>query len=169
MSVHSFFEGVALGVQNDAHAFWQILIAVLFHEILCCVSYGVQLAKHNASRKYAWTSSVFLSATIPAGMVLATTIDGIESEMWQQMGRYWLEGLAAGTFVHVALVELLPMELHSDEEGGGHGHSHNVIADTTSPHPKFANSHWVSLVKSIFVAFGIAIFVFIKSLIGEHH
>lgn len=74
MSVHSFFEGIALGVQNDSNAFWQILIAVLFHEILCCVSYGVQLAKHNASRKYAWTSSIFLSATIPAGMVLATMV-----------------------------------------------------------------------------------------------
>lgn len=74
MSVHSFFEGVALGVQNDSNAFWQILIAVLFHEVLCCVSYGVQLAKHNASRKYAWTSSIFLSATIPAGMILATTV-----------------------------------------------------------------------------------------------
>ncbi|CAI2346122.1 unnamed protein product [Caenorhabditis sp. 36 PRJEB53466] len=161
---------VALGVQNDTNAFWQILIAVLFHEVLCCVSYGVQLAKHNASRKYAWTSSIFLSATIPAGMVLATMIDGIENDMWQRMGRYWLEGLAAGTFVHVALVELLPMELHSDEDGeGGHGHSHNVIADTSSSHPKSGHSHWNSFFKSLFVAAGIALFVFIKSLIGDHH
>ncbi|ULU06825.1 hypothetical protein L5515_014669 [Caenorhabditis briggsae] len=170
MSVHSFFEGVALGVQNDTNAFWQILIAVLFHEVLCCVSYGVQLAKHNASRKYAWTSSIFLSATIPAGMVLATMIDGIENDMWQRIGRYWLEGLAAGTFVHVALVELLPMELHSDEDGdGGHGHSHNVIANTSHAHSKSSSSQWLSLVKSLFVAAGIGIFVIIKSMIGEHH
>ncbi|CAI5442203.1 unnamed protein product [Caenorhabditis angaria] len=176
MSVHSFFEGVALGVQNDKHAFYQILIAVLFHEVLCCVSYGIQLAKHNASRNYAWISSIFLSATIPIGMVLATTIDGIENETWQRLGRYWLEGLAAGTFVHVALVELLPMELHSDEDGG-HGHSHNLIADSTSSshshnHSSSSSSHsskWSSLIKSLFVTGGILLFVFFKALIGTHH
>ncbi|CAB3404272.1 unnamed protein product [Caenorhabditis bovis] len=166
MSVHSFFEGVALGVQNDASAFYQIIFAIMFHEVLCCVSFGIQLAKHNASRVYAWTSSIFLSATIPLGMILATTIDGVGNEAWQKIGRYWLEGLAAGTFVHVSLVELLPMELHSED--GGHGHSHSVIADSSTPSSQ-SHVKWNSLIKSLFVAAGVGTFVTIKAIMGGGH
>ncbi|CAD6192177.1 unnamed protein product [Caenorhabditis auriculariae] len=154
MSVHSFFEGIALGVQKESNSFTQILFAILFHEILCCISYGVQLAKQNATKLYAWTSTLFLCSTIPVGMLLAVLVDGLSEEKWQRMARYWLEGLAAGTFVHVALVELLPMELHSED---GHGHSHSILPedDHHNGHSHSKGSQWRNLWKSVFVALGI--------------
>ncbi|KAK6023759.1 hypothetical protein OSTOST_10444, partial [Ostertagia ostertagi] len=40
LSIHSFFEGIALGVQHDKDDFMNVLIAVMFHEVCDFHSYS---------------------------------------------------------------------------------------------------------------------------------
>jgi hypothetical protein len=53
LSVHSVLEGVAIGLQQTAQTYWQLIIAVMLHEVLCALAYGFALVQHsNAAGGY---------------------------------------------------------------------------------------------------------------------
>ena len=53
LSVHSVLEGVAIGLQQSAQAYWQLVIAVMLHEVLCALAYGFALVQQsNAAGDY---------------------------------------------------------------------------------------------------------------------
>lgn len=89
------------------------------------------MAQQKTPVKSAFLTTIILSATIPMGMLFAFMViipcltitktfqvnhaDSADSMVL----RFILEGLAAGTFVYVACVEMLSAELQHS-----HGHSH---------------------------------------------
>ncbi|XGW08633.1 hypothetical protein V3C99_011172 [Haemonchus contortus] len=160
LSTHSFFEGIALGVQHDKEDFMNILIAVMFHEVLCCVAYGVSMAQQHTPVRAALPTVLILSASIPSGMITALLVDQINSN--SLMLRFVLEGLAGGVFVYVACVEMLSVELgHSQGHShtGGHGHINGH-----GPQP----SPYQGLVKAAAVVSGVLLFLGLKIARGRH-
>ncbi|WKX93349.1 hypothetical protein Q1695_010976 [Nippostrongylus brasiliensis] len=164
LSTHSLFEGVALGVQHDKDDFVNVLIAVMFHEVLCCVAYGVSMAQQHTPVRAALPTVLILSASIPAGMIIATLVDHINSD--SVMIRFVLEGLAAGTFVYVACVEMLSAELgHSHNHGGGDDHGDHARQEDNRSHP----SPFQGLMKASAVVFGVFLFWILKFARAGHH
>ncbi|KAK6059325.1 metal cation transporter, ZIP family [Cooperia oncophora] len=161
LSTHSFFEGIALGVQHDKNDFMNILVAVMFHEVLCCVAYGVSMAQQHTPVRSALPTVIILSASIPLGMIIAVLVDQVNSN--SLMLRFVLEGLAAGTFVYVACVEMLSVEL-----GHSHGHSHNGNHGQPNAHGHHA-SPFQGLMKAGAVVFGVLLFCGLRFARGGHH
>jgi len=94
------------------------MVAVLLHEVLCSFAFGVSLCQQRARPFVAFASITFLSACIPVGMCSALLISLVEP-LTAIVLRFTLEGLAAGTFVYVACVEMLSAELHRGHGRGG--------------------------------------------------
>lgn len=166
LSTHSLFEGVALGVQHEREDFMNVLIAVMFHEVLCCVAYGVSMAQQHTPVRAALPTVLILSASIPTGMIIAVLVDHINSD--SLMLRFILEGLAAGTFVYVSCVEMLSAEL-------GHSHGHNHSGDHGREHDERHIDHakppspFQGLMKATAVVFGVFLFWSLKFARASHH
>ncbi|KAK6732369.1 hypothetical protein RB195_016635 [Necator americanus] len=160
LSTHSLFEGVALGVQGDRDSFMNVLIAVMFHEVLCCIAYGVSMAQQYTPVRAALPTVLILSGSIPTGMFLASLVDHFDSD--SIMFRFVLEGLAAGTFVYVACVEMLSAELR---------HSHHHHSDGNEHHEDRAQppSTYQGLMKATAVVFGVFLFWSLQIARGGHH
>ncbi|GMR37220.1 hypothetical protein PMAYCL1PPCAC_07415 [Pristionchus mayeri] len=127
LSVHSLFEGLALGLQGEGADFYSMMFAIMLHEILCCLAYGVSLAQQRAPMGAAVVSVLVLSACIPAGMLVALVVSMVEGSS-AVLIRFVLEALAAGTFVYVACVEMLAMELQQLQGRNGVAASFAVAA-----------------------------------------
>ncbi|CAI4224754.1 unnamed protein product [Auanema sp. JU1783] len=162
LSIHSVFEGVALGVQNERADFFNVLVAIMFHEVLCCFAYGVSMAQQRTPIRSAFLTSIILSATIPVGMLIALMVDHAENTN-SVIIRFILEGLAAGTFIYVACVEMLSMELHN------HSHSsHRSEIESGHSHSNHGR-RCASLGKATAVCFGVVIFWVLQVFVGRHH
>lgn len=97
----------------------------MLHEILCAFSFGVNLSSKNVSAKMAIVFSIVLSASIPFGMLIMFSVDillllnnfisfnfqvgGLEETLALVL-KFILEGLSAGIFLHVAILEMLAQE-----------------------------------------------------------
>lgn len=114
-SLHSVFEGIALGLQTDISKAVHIFIAIIIHECLVALALGV-----NSTRlRYTFTSylkfAVIYSAAIPLGLLIGVIIEHspvINNEICSGV----LQGIAAGIFLHVVFQDILPSEFSNRQD-----------------------------------------------------
>lgn len=114
LSLHSIFEGIAIGLQSAQTEVLQIAIAILIHKSIIAVSLSLLLMQSNVKVKWFVLSIVMFALMSPIGIsigigVMQTQASG--SSLVQAV----LEGLAAGTFVYITFLEILPHELNSNK------------------------------------------------------
>lgn len=114
LSLHSIFEGIAIGLQSAQTEVLQIAIAILIHKSIIAVSLSLLLMQSNVKIKWFVLSIVMFALMSPIGIsigigVMQTQASG--SSLVQAV----LEGLAAGTFVYITFLEILPHELNSNK------------------------------------------------------
>ncbi|KAK2156241.1 hypothetical protein LSH36_218g04010 [Paralvinella palmiformis] len=112
LSVHSFFEGIALGLQDEFYKTVTLFVGIVLHEILVSFAMGLSLAKQNLQLLTAMKICIFYSATIPAGMAIGMAFHGFQS-LPAQLTSAIIQGIAAGTFVYVTFLEILPAEINT--------------------------------------------------------
>jgi len=118
LSIHSIFEGIALGAQKEFVDFMKFLFSVMIHEVLCSFAYGVSLSKQKIPLKKAFGSILFLSFSLPLGLVIMAGIGTFEA-LTALIIKFILEGLAAGIFIYVAAIEMLATEIPHEPEKAG--------------------------------------------------
>ncbi|KAE9551713.1 hypothetical protein FO519_005077 [Halicephalobus sp. NKZ332] len=118
LSIHSVFEGIALGAQKEFVDFMKFLFSVMIHEVLCSFAYGVSLSKQKIPLKKAFGSILFLSFSLPLGLVVMAGIGTFEA-LTALITKFVLEGLAAGIFIYVAAIEMLATEIPHEPEKAG--------------------------------------------------
>lgn len=111
LSMHSVFEGVAIGLQPDGVSLAQVLGAVSIHKCILAFTLGLNLV-HSRFRKWGVVfSGLVFAAMAPLGMGLAMLL-----LQRQRKGAALLEGvlqsLACGTFLYVTFFEVLPHEMN---------------------------------------------------------
>ncbi|KAB5558973.1 hypothetical protein PHYPO_G00023450 [Pangasianodon hypophthalmus] len=114
LSLHSVFEGLAIGLQTTDTKVLEICIAILVHKSIIVFSLSIKLIQ-SAIRPM-WLVIYILVFSIMSPMGIAIGIGVSEAQL--QMGalvQAVLEGLAAGTFVYITFLEILPHELNSPE------------------------------------------------------
>ncbi|XP_054933014.1 zinc transporter ZIP1-like [Dermacentor andersoni] len=122
LSLHSIFEGIAIGLQPNVQLLLQILVAVSIHKSILAVTLGINLAHSRLGRCSIFTSALTFSLMAPLGMVFAILImqaDTGEAALLNGI----LQGLACGTFLYVTFFEVLPHEM---------SHTHNRLPKVLS-------------------------------------
>ncbi|KAL1510441.1 hypothetical protein AB1Y20_006748 [Prymnesium parvum] len=112
LSVHAAFAGLALGVSSGETAN-SILVALLLHKLFEAVALGVSISKSGRSTTTMVIEAAAFALATPIGILL-----GSHLRLPAATAGY-IVGLSAGTFIYIALVEILPEEFGDDKDGDG--------------------------------------------------
>ena len=114
LSVHTIFEGLALGLLKDASSVWNLFAAVLIHKVVVAFSLGTQFAENVTHRKRSMLFMVIFSFVSPIGIAIGIAIsEGDTGGIGTTLASTILQGLATGTFLHVTFFEILAKEIGS--------------------------------------------------------
>ncbi|GAB6026521.1 hypothetical protein CHUAL_012944 [Chamberlinius hualienensis] len=105
--VHCLFEGIALGLQNEYHTLINLFIGIWIHECLIALALGLSMVRARPKPCRMWQIALFFSSLIPLGQVIGIVIGS--SESWtSRVVSTILQGIAAGTFVQVTFLDVIP-------------------------------------------------------------
>ncbi|MEQ2271160.1 hypothetical protein XENORESO_000282 [Xenotaenia resolanae] len=112
LSLHSVFEGLAIGLQSTDSKVLEICIAILVHKSIIVFSLSVKLVQ-SAVRPF-WIAAYISVFALMSPLGIAIGISVMEAELAAgALIQAILEGLAAGTFIYITFMEILPHELNS--------------------------------------------------------
>ena len=111
LSLHSLFEGLAIGLQPTFDDTLQLFMALALHKCILAFSLGLNMVQSKLSTHAIVISSLLFSLSSPVGTALGVAI----VNMWSNgtaanatIGA--LQGIACGTFVYIIFFEILPHE-----------------------------------------------------------
>ncbi|KAF6775093.1 hypothetical protein AHF37_04984 [Paragonimus kellicotti] len=131
MSIHSLFEGLAVGLQSTLQHTIALFTAILLHKLIIAAGIGVSLAtaittaqpfsessqsaplQRNVDRKaliYQTVCTLILASSSPLGVLIGWGLMQQQQSGVLQMTTATLQGFACGTFFYVVFCELLPEE-----------------------------------------------------------
>lgn len=116
LSLHSIFEGLAIGLQTVTENVVKILLAVMIHKCIIAFTLGLNLTHSQLRRSNAYKGIVFFSLTSPIGIIIGLVVVDFVTGLPMMVTSVILQGLAAGTFLYVTFFEVLPHELNSNED-----------------------------------------------------
>jgi zinc transporter 1/2/3 len=106
MSIHSFVEGIALGVEDSVADARNVLIAILSHKLIDAFTFGTNLAKNANVNTQNFMKWLFLfSLVTPLGVVLGTSV--FHNLNAGSGFAEIIQALSAGTFIYISLVEII--------------------------------------------------------------
>ncbi|XP_031704612.1 zinc transporter ZIP1 [Anarrhichthys ocellatus] len=112
LSLHSVFEGLAIGLQSTDSKVLEICIAILVHKSIIVFSLSVKLVQ-SAVRPL-WVAAYIGVFAMMSPIGIAVGISVMEARLAAgTLIQAVLEGLAAGTFIYITFLEILPHELNS--------------------------------------------------------
>merc|ERR1719150_1034217 len=110
MMIHSVLVGVALGVLHEYVAVLSLGAALLFHQFFEGLALGAVAVKSGFSFKSSWHLVLTFTLSCPFGLVLGILFSNQydKDDYWTAWTLGALNAFAAGTLLHIGLVELLP-------------------------------------------------------------
>ncbi|KJE94254.1 solute carrier family 39 [Capsaspora owczarzaki ATCC 30864] len=114
LSVHSLFEGLGMGAETTESGLLSLIVAVVAHKAIEAFSLGVSVyfAKMNRTRSLCILIgySLVTPVGIAVGMGAAQSAQGPVRDLIEGI----LTAVAAGSFLYISLIELIPSELQSN-------------------------------------------------------
>ncbi|XP_034535478.1 zinc transporter ZIP1 isoform X2 [Notolabrus celidotus] len=112
LSVHSIFEGLAIGLQSTDSKVLELCVAILIHKSIIVFSLSVKLVQSAVSPLWVAAYIGVFAMMSPIGIAIGISVmeAGLAAGALIQA---ILEGLAAGTFIYITFMEILPHELNS--------------------------------------------------------
>ncbi|KAM7138256.1 zinc transporter ZIP1 isoform 1-T2 [Macrochelys suwanniensis] len=115
LSLHSVFEGLAVGLQEASAKVLEICLALLVHKCVIAFSLSLKLLQGRLRPRAVVGCLLLFALMSPLGIGLGVALTETSGAL-HQLSRSVLEGLAAGTFVYITFLEILPHELSSSEQ-----------------------------------------------------
>ncbi|KAM3615010.1 uncharacterized protein V6R79_022136 [Siganus canaliculatus] len=109
LSLHSVFEGLAVGPLQDGKAVLEVCLALVVHKSLVAFSLVLQLWQGRLRRPLVAVCLLLFAAMAPLGIGLGLAQTG--SPPRHRLVRCTLEGLGTGTLFYVTFMEVLPQQL----------------------------------------------------------
>ncbi|CAI5744034.1 unnamed protein product [Peronospora destructor] len=106
LSFHSVMEGMGMGASSTPA--WDILVAILAHKSLAAFALALEILHHNVSRKHLLSSIAVFSIMTPMGILLGRLLVGSNCAT---PASGVCAAFAGGTFLFVAIMEIIPQEL----------------------------------------------------------
>ena len=110
LSLHSVFEGLAVGLQPNSHQVLQIFLALVLHKCILAFSLGLNLVQSKLSFPAIVKSNLTFCIMSPLGIGIGIAITDITDSLAASLVSGILQGLASGTFLYIVFLEILPYE-----------------------------------------------------------
>jgi len=111
LSLHSVFEGLAIGLQPTFDDTMQLFLALALHKCILAFSLGLNVVQSRLGIRAVVVSSVIFSLATPFGTAIGIAISDVWSNSTAAKATIGgLQGLACGTFVYIIFFEILPHE-----------------------------------------------------------
>ena len=116
LSLHRIFDGMGVGLQQSLENVWNLLIAVVCHEVVIGFSLGLDFMKNNYTWKRLFLTAFLCSTIMPIGILIGIGISEMgNNSMELQIVNGVLQGVTCGTFIYVTFMEILHEELDAME------------------------------------------------------
>ncbi|XP_041323325.1 zinc transporter ZIP1 isoform X2 [Pyrgilauda ruficollis] len=110
LALHAVLEGLALGLREGEAAALRVLLALLLHKGAVAFGLSLELLRSRLRPPAVASCLALLALMSPLGVGVGTALAAGAGPR-QRLCRAVLEGLAAGTFLFVTFLEILPQEL----------------------------------------------------------
>ncbi|XP_074651816.1 zinc transporter ZIP1-like [Tubulanus polymorphus] len=116
LSLHSVFEGLAVGLQPNTNAVLQIFLALFLHKCILAFSLGLNLVQSRLTVKAIVKSNLLFSIMSPLGIGIGILVNDMSDSIYSNLANGILQGIACGTFLYVTFFEVLPHEFNSSDD-----------------------------------------------------
>lgn len=113
LSLHSVFEGLAVGLLEEGKEVLEICLALMIHKSIISFSLAFKLSQGRLRRSVVAGCLLLFAVMSPLGIGMGIALTETKASPQHQLARCTLEGLAAGTFIYITFMEILPHELSS--------------------------------------------------------
>lgn len=117
LSLHSLFEGLALGLLEQKDDIINIFAALMMHKLVMGFSLGLNLVQSDMKLWTIISSACTFSITSPIGAAIGIAVAETYHTPTSQLFTGGLQGIACGTFLYVTFFEVLPNEMREGAEG----------------------------------------------------
>lgn len=115
LSLHSLFEGVAVGLQNTVMQLVGLSVGITVHGCLVAFALGMSLAsQHGSSHSTVIRFGAIYSVMVPGGIGVGMAIGTVHGFVGRLISGL-LQALTAGTFIYVIFVEIFPSEVDRNQ------------------------------------------------------
>ncbi|KAG7457629.1 hypothetical protein MATL_G00229110 [Megalops atlanticus] len=115
LSLHSVFEGLAVGLQRDGQRVLEVCTALLLHKSVIAFSLSLKLRQARLRRGAVAGCLLLFSLMSPLGVGVGVALTEAPATPRHRLSCSALEGLATGTFLYITFMEILPHELGSPQ------------------------------------------------------
>lgn len=116
LSLHSIFEGLAVGLQKNNQGVIGLFAALVLHKGILSFSLGLSLVQSKLSRRTTILSILFFSMTSPIGVGIGIGVTDLGDSFTSSLIQGLLQGVACGTFLYVTFFEIMPHEFNSQDQ-----------------------------------------------------
>ncbi len=114
LSLHSMITGISLGLDTEMMGTITLFVAIIAHKGAAAFALGTALAGSPGTGHR--RTILLFAATTPLGIILGTVLSEALSSNWIVGFEAVFDGLAAGTFLYVALMDIF-IEAFKDPRG----------------------------------------------------
>lgn len=126
LSMHSLLEGLGMSGKNSESVLYRFLVGLFAHKWIEAFALGVTVMSSGIPRVTAFGLITFYTILTPVGIVggmladfwsLSSTASSVKSaSAGNALLPYIFNGLAAGSFMFVSCIEMIPPEFHKRED-----------------------------------------------------
>nr|XP_002734196.1 PREDICTED: zinc transporter ZIP1-like [Saccoglossus kowalevskii] len=118
LSLHSIFEGMAVGLQSDVSSTLELFIAIALHKGVVAFSFSLNLIQSKLSKVAMVMSIITFAVMSPIGVAIGMAASAAATTGPEALfANGFLQGLATGTFLYITFFEILPHELNERRDG----------------------------------------------------
>lgn len=111
LSLHSIFEGLAVGLQKSSSEVLKVFLGLSIHKVILAFSLGTTLSQSKLSFWAQIRSLLTFALASPIGIAIGLIIMEYGKGESSSLAEGILQGIACGTFLYVTFFEILQNEL----------------------------------------------------------
>ncbi|XP_076035925.1 zinc transporter ZIP1-like isoform X2 [Oratosquilla oratoria] len=113
LSLHSVFEGLAVGLQDTIDNVVALFAVVILHKGIIAMSLGLNMVQSRLTLFQMISANLFFCVTSPVGVGIGMGITEMQTTLTTALISGTLQGIACGTFLYVTFFEVLPHEMNN--------------------------------------------------------
>lgn len=107
LSVHEVFEGMAVGLEDQAPMVWYLLAAISCHKIILSAFVGLQLLATKSKPSISYIFITIYAFTSSIGILVGLLVSLCSSQnAYLELTSVGLQGIATGTLIYVVFFEI---------------------------------------------------------------